>query len=350
MTQDSQVQTNLRRILLLIASLGLGAVGLLLLGEPEPGMAEQMEESKPLAKVNGVEISESEVMDAAAGQLLQLERQRHQLLTNTITEKVRQRLVEDAAKAASLTTDEYLNREVVQKSVNISAEDAEAFYAARRNVIRQPFDAVEQQVREFLAMEQLINRLEDESEVEVLLEPFRVNVAAIGPAKGPADAPVTIVEFSDFQCPFCSRVNPTLQGVREKYGDKVRIVFRQFPLDQIHKEARKAGEASLCAAEQDKDLFWKLHDSMFADQGKLSVAALKAKAEALEGLDASSFNECLDSGRYAERVQEDVEAGARAGVTGTPSFFVNGRFLSGNVTAEGFADVIDDELRRLGKS
>jgi protein-disulfide isomerase len=178
----------------------------------------------------------------------------------------------------------------------------------------------------------------------MLLEPPRAEVAATGPSKGPANAPITIVEFSDFECPFCSRVVPTLEEVQEKYGDKVRLVFRQYPLP-IHPSAPKAAEAALCAADQGK--FWEMHDIMFAQQKELGVEQLKAKASQI-GLDTEKFNQCLDSGAQAAAVQADMEAGARAGVNGTPAMFINGISVSGAVPYEQLAKVIDEELNRKG--
>jgi protein-disulfide isomerase len=180
----------------------------------------------------------------------------------------------------------------------------------------------------------------------VLLEPPRTQVAATGPSKGPDNAPITIVEFSDFECPFCSRVNPTLAQVQQNYGDKVRIVFRQFPL-AMHPNAQKAAEASLCAHDQGK--FWQMHDLMFAQQKELGVDQLKAKASQL-GLDTESFNQCLDSGEYADQVRTDMADGTAAGVSGTPAMFVNGVPISGAVPYEQVAAMIDDELDRKGLS
>jgi len=177
-----------------------------------------------------------------------------------------------------------------------------------------------------------------------LPEPVRVSVEAIGPSLGPEAAPVTIVEFSDFQCPFCARVVATLKQVREKYGDKVRLVFRQFPLS-FHPHAAKAAEASLCAHEQGK--FWDMHEAMFANQQALYPEQLKAKAAEL-GLNAESFNQALDSGKYAGAVEADLAAGQSAGVSGTPAIFINGRFVNGAVPLEQITAIIDDELRRKG--
>lgn len=152
------------------------------------------------------------------------------------------------------------------------------------------------------------------------------NLDAAGTSYGPADALVTIVEFSDFECPYCAMLQPTLEQAREQYGDQIRFVFRHFPLTSIHPNAWKAAEASLCAGEQGR--FWDLHGAMFADQEALDVPSLKATARQL-GLDGAAFDECLDTDRYYAAVETDVRAGDAAGVAGTPAMFINRRHLSG---------------------
>lgn len=179
------------------------------------------------------------------------------------------------------------------------------------------------------------------------LQPIRVAVEADGfPSKGPADAPVTIVEFADFQCPYCLRILPVLEDVLANYGDRIRFVYRQYPIAALHPEAQKAAEASLCAEEQGK--FWEMHDAMFLNQAALGVSDLKETARYV-GMDGGRFNACLDSGRYAEPIARDIEAGRRAGVSGTPSFFINGRFLDGIQSYETMAGIIEDELARAGR-
>jgi len=176
-------------------------------------------------------------------------------------------------------------------------------------------------------------------------EPVRVAVDATGPGRGPENAPIKIVEFGDFQCPFCARLVPVLEQVFEKYGSKVRLVFRQFPLP-FHSAAFKAAEASLCANDQGK--FWDLHEAMYENQQQLQVDNLKAKATAL-GMNAEQFNSCLDSGKFSASVQADTQAGNQAGVLGTPALFINGRFISGAVPLDQITKIIDDELRRNGR-
>jgi protein-disulfide isomerase len=156
---------------------------------------------------------------------------------------------------------------------------------------------------------------------------------------------VTIVEFSDFQCPFCQRVAPTLKRVRDAYGDRVRIVWKDFPLTSIHPQAFKASEAAQCAHEQGK--FWDYHDRLFANQQALQVESLK-KYAADAGLDAARFGSCLDTAKYAERVQAQMGAGTELGVNSTPAIFINGRLLSGAQPYETFTAVIEEELQRAG--
>jgi protein-disulfide isomerase len=170
----------------------------------------------------------------------------------------------------------------------------------------------------------------------------KVDVPADSPIRGPKFAPVTIVEWSDFQCPFCGRVMPTLKQVEDTYGDKVRIIFRHQPLP-FHPNAKPAAEASFAAAEQGK--FWQYHDKLFANQQSLDRASLEKYAGEV-GLDVKKFKASLDSGKFAKRVEEDSAAGMAAGANGTPTFFVNGREFVGAQPFESFKNVIDEELKK----
>ena len=158
----------------------------------------------------------------------------------------------------------------------------------------------------------------------------------------PLAAAVEIIEFSDFECPFCLRAHPTVQKVMAEYGERVRLVYRHYPLPN-HPNAVPAAEASACANEQGK--FWPYHDRLFASPGRLSAADLKQHAVEL-GLDAAQFNACVDERKYRADVQADMQAGQRAGVSGTPAFFINGRPLTGAQPYEAFARIIDEELAR----
>lgn len=161
------------------------------------------------------------------------------------------------------------------------------------------------------------------------------------PAKGPANAKVTIVEFSDYQCPYCGRVEPTVKQILSTYGDKVRFVYRDFPLSSLHQNAQKASEASECADKQGK--FWEYHDKLYQNQSALDVTSLKKYAADLK-LDTTKFNQCLDSGEMTAEVQKDEQDGVTAGVDGTPSFFINGESIVGAQPFEAFKAIIDAKL------
>ena len=308
-------------------------------------------EADVLAVVGGTEITEEEVAGAAAGELLRVNRERHEILENSLDGLIRTRLLELEAEARGMSIEELMAEAVESKVEPPSQEAIDAFYEARKGQIRQPKEAVEERIGQFLTQQQqqtvlaeFIAELKTKYGFESYLEPLRVAVEDAGfPSRGPESAPVTIVEFSDFECPYCSRVVPTLEQIVETYGDRVRLVFRQFPLNNIHPNAQKAAEASLCADDQGK--FWEMHDLMFKEQKSLELEQLKEKAARLE-LDVEAFNECLDSSKYAEAVMKDQESGSQIGVSGTPALFINGRFLSGAQPYEQLAAVIDEELAK----
>jgi protein-disulfide isomerase len=161
------------------------------------------------------------------------------------------------------------------------------------------------------------------------------------PVKGPAGAKVTVVAYSDFQCPFCSRAVPTLHQIETDYKGKVRIAFKQNPLP-FHDKAHLAAEASLAANEQGK--FWEMHDKLFANQQALDRPSLEKYAEEL-GLNMAKFKAALDSGKYKDRVDRETKEGGSFGVTGTPTFFVNGKKLVGAQPFDAFKTAIDAELK-----
>ncbi len=168
------------------------------------------------------------------------------------------------------------------------------------------------------------------------------NASDDDPAWGPEDAAVIIEEFADFECPFCGRhAAETLPQIREAYGDRVRYIYRDYPLSNMHQFAQKAAEAAQCAHEQ--GLFWEYHDVLFEHQGALAVPDLKRYAQDV-GMDAGDFDDCLDSGKNAREVLLDLQDGQQAGVTGTPAFLVNDLLLSGAQPFEQFQVVIDQAL------
>jgi len=316
-------------------------------------IAHAADADKVLAVVNGKPITEADVRAAKAAELKSLEvdhqRNLHTVLESGLDDLINRSLIDAEAAARGVT-----HAEIVASVKAPAVTDAEVdrFYEDNKARIPKPKTEVLPQIRQYLeqegqkAADDAFNAaMKAKYKVEVKLEPLRVEVDATGPADGPANAPVTLVEFSDFQCPFCGQLVPILTAVKAKYGDKLRIVFRQYPLPS-HPFAAKAAEAALCANEQGK--FWAMHDAMFKNQRALAVDDLKKSAAAL-GLDAAKFNGCLDTGRTAATVKSDLLEGRAVGVDGTPTYFINGRFLTGAQPIEAISAIIDDELRRAGK-
>jgi protein-disulfide isomerase len=316
-----------------------------------------------VARVGDQSIDRATLMEEAKAALAEVEstrikceqdaeRNEHEALENAVDRVVKKRLFAMEAQKRGLTEDA-LRAELKTKTAEVTDAEVDAFYEANKARIREPKEQIIPRIRDYLAQQKLQQTESDffaEAEknfaVSVLLEPLRVEVAATGSGRGPASAPVTIVEFSDFQCPYCKRVLPTLEQVQAKYGDQVRLVYRHYPLSS-HAEAQKAAEAANCAGDQGK--FWEMHDLLFEEQQKLAVADLKDKATRL-GLDAAKFGECLDSNRHAAAVAADIRDATAAGVDGTPAFFINGRFLSGAQPLENIVAIIDDEIKRANRA
>ncbi|MBX5484406.1 MAG: thioredoxin domain-containing protein [Myxococcaceae bacterium] len=170
----------------------------------------------------------------------------------------------------------------------------------------------------------------------------KIDIPADAPVRGPKHAKVTIVEWSDFQCPFCGRVEPTLAQILKTYGNDVRLVWRNQPLP-FHQNAKPAAEAAMAAHEQGK--FWEFHDKLFANQRSLDRATFERYAQEL-GLDMNKFKAALDSGKFSAKVEADAAAGAAVGANGTPTFFINGRQVIGAQPFESFKAVIDEEIQK----
>ncbi len=162
--------------------------------------------------------------------------------------------------------------------------------------------------------------------------------------RGNPDAPVTIIEYSDFQCPFCQRFHPTVRQILEDYPDQVRWVYKHFPLDSIHSEARPSAEASECAAEQGK--FWQFADELFENQSRMGSSLYEELASQI-GLNMGQFESCISSRKYKDHVEADLQEGIKAGITGTPGSFVNGEEISGAVPYDYLKTTVEQALADL---
>jgi protein-disulfide isomerase len=273
---------------------------------------------------------------------------------NMLEQIVGDRLIADAAKAAGQSPEAFIAADSVKRLPAVSEADIAQFYEQNkdrtqgrtleqlRGEIKPYLDARREAQARAMLVEEL--KTKNAGAVKVMLEAprYTVPVADADPVRGHAAAPITIVEFSDYQCPFCARVNPTLAKVRETYGDKVKIVFKDYPLPN-HPQAPKAAEAAHCAGDQSK--YWEMHDALFANQRALEVPALKQTARAI-GLEGAAFDACLDSGKHAATVRSGAELGERMGVNSTPTLYINGRALIGAMPFENFKAIIDEELAR----
>jgi protein-disulfide isomerase len=263
-------------------------------------------------------------------------------------------LIEQAAKTRGISAEQYLKEEIAKRNSPVTDPEIEAFYEQNKAQLQgKPLADMRGAIRNFLGQQKtaaarasLVAELRKAGPpIRTMIDPPRqsIEIASNDPVRGNAGAPVTIVEFSDYQCPFCGRVTPTLAKIREVYGDRVKFVWKDFPLTQIHPQAFKASEAAHCAGDQGK--YWEFHDRLFANQQALQPDALKKHAAEL-GLNASAFNECFDSSKYRDRVREGMGQGEQLGVSSTPSLFINGRLVAGAVPYESFVEIIDEELQR----
>ena len=309
-------------------------------------------DSEKLAEVDGTVITRAEIDRSGGKQLQTLRHQLYELERQKLSDYIGATLLSREAKDQNISVTTLLEREVNAKVPAVSEEEIQAFYETNKARIRVELDKVHDQIRDYLVEQKTTARkneyfkvLRSKAKVTTYLKPppiQRADVPITGaPFKGSEKAPVTIVKFEDFECPFCKSVQPTLAAVMKKYDGKVRLVHKDLPLEQIHPQAQLAAEAARCAGEQGK--FWEYHDALYGNAPKLGSAELKSYAKQI-GLTTMPFEKCLASGKYKASVQKDLSEGAQLGLTGTPSFFINGREISGALPVESFAAIIDEEL------
>ncbi len=304
------------------------------------------------AVVAGTPISTKQVDEKLGARLIQLRTQEYRMRKTTVDEMITNLLIEKEAVARKVSTEELLAAEVEAKAKPVTEEEARAVLESARDRMPPMSDsAAIQSITKGMQRQRAIQRrteyaaeLRRKHGVQLLIEPPRFALAPpTGPSMGPADAPVTVVEFSDFQCPYCARSAETVKQLVDKYRGKIRLVFQDLPLPN-HKEAPKAAEAAACANDQGK--FWEMHDLLFKNQDKLAIADLKRHAVAI-GLDAPAFDACLDGGKHTAAWQQGKALAESYGITGTPAFFVNGIPVFGAAPMQQFTEIIDDELARM---
>jgi protein-disulfide isomerase len=306
-----------------------------------------------VAKIGNQVLSENELRDGIEDEIYEAEKKLFDVKLNKIKSLMMKKFMESDPRSKGLSNDEYLEK-FIAKNVKVTNDDIEKLIKERNFPREEVNDMVKEKIREYitnekkkLSVDQWMSEQMAKTSVEIYVSKpqrpvFDVN-AGNGPSMGGKDAKITIVEFSDFQCPYCSQAAKTMKILKDKYKDKVKIVFRNYPLP-FHNQAEGAAVAGLCAQEQSPESFWKMHDYMFDNQqGGLDPASLKQAARKI-GLKGDQFDQCLDTNKYLAQVRADMEEGKRVKVKSTPTFFVNGQLLGGAFPPEVFEEVIDDLL------
>lgn len=300
--------------------------------------------------VNGKEYSEEDLIGDQKMEFADALKRVYDLRIARVGALLLQSKYGDEAKKANMDVEDYVENKVL-KDAKVSDSDINKF-AKEKNIPKEQVSQYKDKIIAYMrAMKKndqrdaLIAKLSKENKVEIYFAKPDLKVEVElgeGAVFGDKQAKVKIVEFSDFQCPFCSRGANVLNEIKKKYGKKVAISFRHYPLP-MHPQAKPAAEASMCINEQNTSKFWSYHDKLFAAQDKLDNESLKRVAKEV-GANMDDFNKCLDSHKYADLVQKDLDYGTKIGVRSTPTFFVNGRLVQGAQPFDVFKEMIDEEL------
>jgi protein-disulfide isomerase len=313
-----------------------------------------------IARVGALTLTQAQLDELTSAELTKLREELKQKIYEVQSQAVERFVTEGAleqrrAQTTHADLNALIEAEAFASIKDATEEEAKAFFDENRERLNgAQFEDVKPRIIAFLgdqkrreAFETYLGNLKKEMKVQVNLEPPRVQVESegVGFTKGPQSAPITIVEFADFECGYCSRGGEVIKEVMKRYPNQVRLVYRDFPLS-FHQNAESASIAARCAGEQGK--YWEMHEHLFAHQQELNVENYLAWATEL-GLNIDAFKACSEKPEIAAAIRADFEAGSALGVTGTPAFFVNGVNLSGARPVEDFVRLIDSELARLNK-
>jgi protein-disulfide isomerase len=324
-----------------LIALGMG-VALCVFSIPAVGQ----NDSSVVAEIAGRKITADELAQKEAGKLLQAEYKYYLAERDVLDQYIDDQLLEMQAKKEGVTLDELFKRHVAIHVPDPTEDQLKFYYegvqtdetyeSARSHIIETVHD-----LRTKKARDAYIADLRGQYGVVVELAQPSAHVDVTGaPRLGSENAPVQIIEFADYECPYCQKVNEDLARVREQFPNQVSLVYKDFPLP-MHPLAAKAAVAARCAGAQGK--FWEYHDSLFQTK-KLQASDLKQQAAALK-LDTTAFNQCLESGEQIATVKKDAEEAHRMGLQGTPSFFINGHFMTGSI---GFIKLRETVMQELG--
>lgn len=308
-------------------------------------------DKKVWATVNGQPITDEEITKEVQGQLKRIEAQIFDIKMDALDNIVDEKLVNIEAEKLKITPNELIKKEIKDKVGDPKDEDLQKIYDSIKGKERdQPFDQLKPRLtaqwkrkKEQEIYNTFIATLKKKYAVSIMVDRPRANVTAgDDPFKGNPKAKVVLIEYTDFQCPYCKKARPVIDQILSTYGDKVKYVFKDFPLS-FHQKAPKAHQANNCAGDQKK--YWEYNTLLWEAKKGLDEPALLEYAKGL-GLDEGKFKSCLDSNKYASEIDQDISEGSEAGVTGTPAYFINGISLKGAQPFESFKKIIDEELNR----
>lgn len=291
--------------------------------------------------------------DLDAASFTRMRQEMYDANRNVLNDLIGEYLIQNEAKKRNVTVDQLLAQELPKRTQAVTDQHIQELYdQSREKTQGVSFEQLRPAIVAYLERQApaaargryMQDLRKAATDVAIRLDPPRLAIGVLpdDPVFGPASARIEIVEFSDFQCPFCKRVMPVLKQLTAKYPTQVKLVWKDFPLP-IHPDARPAAEAAQCAREQGK--FWDYHDKLFANQDEMTPANLKQWAGQM-GMDAAKFNACFDNATHKQRVQGDMNEGNRDGVSSTPTIFINGRALVGSLPIEAYEEVIQEELAR----
>lgn len=303
-------------------------------------------------KAGPITLTEKEIMSGIGADIYEKENEIFEIKKNKIKTVLLEKFMEADPNKKGMSNDDYMNKYIANK-VKVGEKEIEAFIAEKKIPKEQIVPEVKDRIKQILEMEGKRKAVDEWLATKIGKEPVQVFMnkprrptfdikLGDAPTVGDKAAKVTIVEFSDFQCPYCQKGAEVIGQLKKKYGNKVQIAFKNFPLP-FHNQAKDAAVAGLCAKDQGVEYFWKMHDAMFAAQDKLDIPSLKATAVKL-GLKAAEFDKCLDEKKHLAKVDADYQEGQGIEVKSTPTFFINGQILLGAQPIEVFSELIDEAL------
>ncbi|HEV3333866.1 MAG TPA: thioredoxin domain-containing protein [Bryobacteraceae bacterium] len=298
--------------------------------------------------IDGAKLTQADLELKHSANLFQARNSFYDAERKVLDQYIEEYLLDRAAKKEGVTVEELIKRHTDGAAGADPSDDALRVYYEGLDT-QESFDTAKDKIREYIKQRRVakakaayLQSLKTTAKIEVELAAPRTQASMKGvPVRGAKDAPVTLIEFADFECPYCQQMEPKLAKLQQEFQGKLAFAYKDFPLP-MHSHAEKAAEAAHCAMDQGK--FWEYHDLLYSTS-KLDVSQLKESARTLN-LDGAAFDKCLDSGATAAAVSANLEEAKTLAISGTPGFFVNGRYLEGNVPYENLRSIVMEELGR----